>query len=298
MADYGRPMQFGVFPTPAADDLETVLAIAHAADVGGLDLIGVQDHPYQRRFLDTWVLMAAILARTEQVRVFPDVANLPLRPPAMMAKAAASLDVISAGRFELGLGAGAFWEAVVAMGGPQRSPGEAAGALVEAIDVIRAMWSDERSVRYAGRHYQLSGVKPGPKPVHDIGIWLGVGGPRLLGVVGTSANGWVPSLSNAGPDRLPTMHERIDAGAVAAGRDPADIQRLYNVFGSITDGASGGLLHGPPSQWVEELSVLATEYGMDSFIFGPAEDPVTQVRRFADEVAPAVREVVAKVRRA
>ncbi len=297
MTDYGRPLQFGVFPTPAADDLESVLAIAQAADVGGLDLIGIQDHPYQRRFLDTWALMATILARTQRVRVFPDVANLPLRPPAVMAKTAASLDVISGGRFELGLGAGGFWEAIFAMGGPKRSPGEAADALVEAIDVIRAMWSDERSVRYAGRHYQLAGVKPGPQPVHDIGIWLGVSGPRMLGVVGASANGWVPSLSFVGPDRLPAMHERIDAAAVAAGRDPADIQRLYNVFGTITDGASGGLLHGPPSQWVAELTMLATESGMDSFIFGPAEDPVNQVRRFAEEVAPAVREAAAKHRR-
>jgi alkanesulfonate monooxygenase SsuD/methylene tetrahydromethanopterin reductase-like flavin-dependent oxidoreductase (luciferase family) len=296
MTDYGRPLQFGVFPTPSAEHLATVLEMANAADVGGLDLIGIQDHPYQRRFLDTWPLMATILARTQRVRVFPDVANLPLRPPAVMAKAAASLDVMSAGRFELGLGAGGFWDAVVAMGGPRRSPAEAAGALEEAIDVIRLMWSDARSVRYSGQHYQLSGVKPGPPPAHDIGIWLGVSGPRMLAAVGRSANGWVPSLSFVGPDRLPDMHERIDAAALAADRDPADIQRLYNIAGTITDGAASGFLHGPPAQWVEQLSVLAAEHGMDSFILAPADDPVTQVRRFADDVVPAVREAVAKRR--
>src|SRR6266550_8057775 len=109
------------------------------ADEAGLDLIGIQDHPYQRRFLDTWMLMATVLANTQRVRVFPDVANLPLRPPAVLAKAAASLDVLSGGRFELGLGAGAFPDVIASMGGPRRTPGESVEALEEAIDVIRLM---------------------------------------------------------------------------------------------------------------------------------------------------------------
>jgi alkanesulfonate monooxygenase SsuD/methylene tetrahydromethanopterin reductase-like flavin-dependent oxidoreductase (luciferase family) len=154
VADYGRALEFGIFPSPDATAFDQILAMARIADETGLDLIGVQDHPYQRRFLDTWMLMATILARTQRVRVFPDVANLPLRPPAMIAKAAASLDVMSGGRFELGLGAGAFWEAVQAMGGQRRSPGEAVSAVEEAIAVIRLMWSEERSVRYAGKHYR------------------------------------------------------------------------------------------------------------------------------------------------
>lgn len=294
--DYRRPLQFGVFPTPVSDQVETVFALVQAAEDGGLDLVGIQDHPYQRRFLDTWALMATVLARTERIRVFPDVANLPLRLPAVTAKAAASLDVLSGGRFELGLGAGAFWDAVAAMGGPRRSPGEAAAALEEAVEVIRAMWSDQRSLRYSGRHYQLSGVKPGPRPVHPMGIWLGVGGPRLLATLGRVADGWVPSMGWAPPERLGLLHERIDAAAVSAGRDPAHIQRLYNVFGTITDGPSQGTLDGPPEQWVDELTALAVEYGMDTFVFGPASPDVRQVQRFAGEVAPAVREAVARHR--
>jgi alkanesulfonate monooxygenase SsuD/methylene tetrahydromethanopterin reductase-like flavin-dependent oxidoreductase (luciferase family) len=242
------------------------------------------------------MLMATVLARTERVRVFPDVANLPLRPAAVMAKAAASLDVISGGRFELGLGAGSFWEAVRAMGGPVRSPGEAAEALAEAVEVIRLMWSDAPSVRYDGQHYRLAGVKPGPKPAHDIGIWLGVGGPRNLALLGRAADGWVPSSSWAPPEKLPEMHARIDEAAAATGRDPAAIQRIYNVFGAITDGASAGFLHGPVEQWVDELTEAAVEHGMDSFVFWPAEDPVRQLQRFAAEVAPAVREAVARHR--
>lgn len=125
MTDYGREVRFGVFPSPETARLAETLAIAEIADDGGLDLVGIQDHPYQARFLDTWSLMAAVLARTSRVHVFPDVASLPLRSPAVLAKAAASLDVIYGGRFELGLGAGAFWPAIAAMGGPSRTPREA-----------------------------------------------------------------------------------------------------------------------------------------------------------------------------
>ncbi|MGH3370757.1 MAG: LLM class flavin-dependent oxidoreductase, partial [Nocardioidaceae bacterium] len=294
MPDYGRPLRFGVFPTPEAGALDEVLTLARVADRGGMDFVGIQDHPYQRRFLDTWMLMATVLARTRRVSVFPDVANLPLRPPAVLAKAAASLDVLSNGRFELGLGAGAFWEAVEAMGGPRRSPGDAVDALTEAIEVIRLMWSDQRSVRFDGGHYRLAGVKPGPPPVHPIGIWLGVGGRRTLALVGRAADGWVPSSGWATPDKLPDMQARIDEAAVAAGRDPAAIARVYNVWGMI-DGA-GGFLQGGVAQWVDELTGLAVEHGMDTFVFGPSEDSVPQLRRFATEVAPAVREQVARHR--
>ena len=114
-------MRIGVSLVPNAEDHETLVEVAAAADRAGLDLIGIQDHPYQRRFLDTWMLMADLLARTERITVLPDVANLPLRPPAMLAKAAASLDAMSGGRFELGLGAGAQWDRIATMGGPRRS---------------------------------------------------------------------------------------------------------------------------------------------------------------------------------
>ncbi len=292
MGDYGQALRFGVFPSPEASKLQETLAAAQAADQGGLDLVGIQDHPYQARFLDTWTLIGHVLARTERVHVFPDVANLPLRPPAVLAKAAASLDLLSGGRFELGLGAGGFWDAIAAMGGPRRTPGEAGAALAEAIDVIRAMWSAERSARYSGRHYQLAGVHPGPAPAHPIGIWLGVGGPRMLALVGRVADGWVPSSSYFPPETLPAMQARIDTAATGAGRDPAQIRRIYNVFGTITDGPSRGGFDGPARQWIDTLSELALDAGMDSFVFGAADDDLNQVRRFVDEVVPAVRERV------
>src|SRR6478609_7000017 len=287
-------VQFGISLVPATERLDRNRELARVADDAGLDLVGIQDHPYQHHFLDTWSLIPTLLAETKRISFFTDVANLPLRPPAVMAKAAASLDVLSGGRFELGLGAGGFWTAIAAMGGPTRTPGDAVDAWAEAIEVIRLMWSDERSVRFEGQHYRLAGVKPGPRPVHDMGIWLGVGRKRTLGLVGRAADGWVPSSGWATPDKLADMHARIDEAAVTAGRDPAQIRRVYNVWGLI-DGP-GGFLNGSAGQWVDELTELVVYRGMDTFVFGPSADPVPQSQRFANEIAPVVRQQVAQQR--
>jgi alkanesulfonate monooxygenase SsuD/methylene tetrahydromethanopterin reductase-like flavin-dependent oxidoreductase (luciferase family) len=290
---YGRELEFGLSIVPTSADLEQTRELARLADERGLDLIGIQDHPYQWRFLETWSLIGDLLGRTERVRLFPDVANLPLRLPALIAKQAASLDVLSGGRFELGLGAGAFWEAIGAMGGPVRSGREALESLEEAIHIIRAYWSGERTIVFEGEHHRVKGLHPGPPPAHSIGIWLGVGRPRALALTGRLADGWVPSLSWATPELVPEMHERIDDAAAAAGRDPAEIRRVYNIGGTITDGPATGLLEGPPEHWVETLGGFATKLGFDTFVFWPAEDKLAQAERFAQEVVPGLRAAVA-----
>ena len=170
----------------------------------------------------------------------------PLRPPAVLAKTAASLDVLSGGRVEMGLGAGACWDAIAAMGGPRRSPGEAVRSVEEATQVMRLVWSEERTVRFDGEIYTLQGMKPGPHPAHEIGLWVGAGGPRMLDLLGWLADGWIPSMGWATPKRLPAMHERIDEAASKAGRDRQEKKRLYNVSSRI--GQMGdGLLEGSVS---------------------------------------------------
>ncbi|TDD69343.1 LLM class flavin-dependent oxidoreductase [Jiangella aurantiaca] len=277
-------MSFGYFLVPNAAD--PLVEIARTAEALGLEYVGIQDHPYQRRFVDTIALSSAILTATSTLRVFPDVACLPLRPPGVLAKTAASLDVLSGGRFELGLGAGSFWNAIEGYGGERRTPGEALASLGEAIEVIRRLWSGDRGLRFEGEHYHLRGVHSGPLPVHDLGIWVGAYGPRALALTGRLADGWVPSINADVLRRLPELNERVDGAALAAGRDPSGVRRVFNVGGTITDGVSEGYLAGPVSQWIDELSVLAAEHRADVLVFG---GPPSQLRTFAEDVLPAVR---------
>jgi alkanesulfonate monooxygenase SsuD/methylene tetrahydromethanopterin reductase-like flavin-dependent oxidoreductase (luciferase family) len=289
MSTVGPGLTFGYFLIPNAAD--PLLETAREVERLGLDYVGVQDHPYQRRFVDTFALMSAILASTTRVRVFPDVANLPLRPPAVLAKTAASLDVLSGGRFELGLGAGGFWDAIDGYGGTRRTPGESLDQLAEGIEVIRRIWSGERGLRFEGDYYHLRGVHSGPLPVHDIGIWVGVYGPRALRLTGRLADGWVPSIRADVRARLGEMNDRVDEGAADAGRDPSAIRRVFNVNGSITDHTSEGFLRGPVDHWADELASLAIDHRAGTVVFwGEGEG---QLRRFAEEVVPATRDRLA-----
>lgn len=291
MPDFGRPIKFGYFLIPNAE--HPLLETARRAEDLGLDFVAVQDHPYQRRYVDTWSLLSIIAGSTSRIGLFPDVTNLPLRPPAMIAKAAATIDTLSGGRFELGLGAGSFWEAIEAYGGPQRSPGEAYTALKEAIEVIRMLWSGERNLRFEGEHYYLRGAHSGPVPERRIGIWLGVYGPRALGLVGRTADGWVPSYRDD-LSSLADMSARVNDAAVEAGRDPAGIRRILNVKGVITAGPSNGRFHGPVEQWLDELTDLVVTLAFDTFILWAEGEG--QLERFAEQVAPALTEQVAHER--
>lgn len=297
MADYGHDLIFGTFVTPAADPVHGAVDLAVVADRAGLDLVTFQDHPYQPAFHDTWTLLSYAAARTERVRLAGNVLNLPLRQPAVLARAAASLDRLTGGRVELGLGAGGFWDAIVAMGGPRRSPGEAVTALEEAIDVIRQVWdADSRGgVRVEGEHYRVRGAKRGPAPAHDIGIWVGAYGPRMLRLTGRLGDGWLPSLGylKGGPADLDRMNEQIDEGAAAAGREPAAVRRLLNISGAFLP-AGRALLKGPAEQWAEDLAGLTLEHGVSGFVL--AADDAATTERFAREVAPATRELVAAER--
>lgn len=293
--DYGRALEFGYFLVPEAPDFAGLLDAAKAADRTGLDFVAIQDHPYHRRHFDTWTLLTALAARTDRVRYVTDVANLPLRPPAVLATAAASLDVITGGRVELGLGAGGTWDAIAAMGGPRRTPGESIAALSEAIDVIRLVWSGGRGLRYAGEHYRLDGFNPGPAPAHPIGIWLGAYKPKMLALVGAKADGWLPSSAYLPPEKLADAHGRIDDAARDAGRAPDTIRRAYNLMGSFSE-RSRGFLDGPVKQWIDELVELATRNGVDTFLLATRGDPARDIPTFAEQVVPAVRDAVATER--
>jgi hypothetical protein len=274
VTDYLQELQFGVFIPPLAEQADAVVELAGLAEVSGMDLVTFQDHPYQPRFLDTWTLLSVVAAKTSTVRLAPNVANLPLRPPSVLARSVASLDILSGGRVELGLGAGAFWDAIVAMGGRRLTPGESVTALSEAIDVIRAIWNGP-TVRVDGQFHHVHGAKPGPKPAHDIELWLGAYKPRMLRLTGAKADGWLPSQSYLDMGALAELNARIDDATDKAGRSPASIRRMLN-----TD----------PGMEPERLAELTLEHGFSTFIL--MVQSADEIRAFAEDVAPRVRDLV------
>ena len=262
-----QPAAFGLNADPNAGGQAIAARITAIADSAGLELVGIQDHPYNAVFLCTLSVITWLAARTSRVHLFPNVANLPLRPPAMLAKQAATVDVLSGGRFELGLGAGAFADGIAGMGGPRRPPGQARAALSEAIDVIRANWAGG-PFSFQGTYYQVPAVPPGPRLRTRSGCgsaWWA----RSAALVGAKADGWSVSAPYVPPERLPELNDIITGAALEENRDPERITRLYNVMGLISpecpgpvprpgralDRDAGQPVHGLPDERVRVLAL-------------------------------------------
>ncbi|MGW2069206.1 LLM class flavin-dependent oxidoreductase [Streptomyces sp. NPDC001953] len=296
MTDYGRPLSFGVSLDPAADAVHRTRRLARAAEDQGLEYLAVQDHPYQPGHLDTWTLITHLAAATDHITFLTDVADLQLRPPAMLAKAAASLAVLTDGRLRLGVGGGGIPDAIASMGGPARRGEPMVAFTEESLTVMRRALAGE-VVRLRSPHHSVGGYQAGPVPPKPVELWLGAQKPKMLAVTGRSADGWISPLNiYVPPQQVPSRGQIIDEAASAAGRDPRTIRRVYNVIGAIGDHRGAPGLVGDVRRWVDTLSEWAVDLGFDTFVLWPATDPDRQVALFAGEVVPAVRERVAALR--
>lgn len=296
-----NPVLFGVFLSPNAAGIGLLREQVQIAERTGFDYVSIQDHPYAPTFLDTLALIGYLLGQTGRLRFMPNVANLPMRPAPMLAKASATLDLVSGGRFELGLGAGRSWEQITGLGGPRFAPGETVAAVDEAITVLHELWRPSRTVSFAGRHYPLTAVQTGPAPAHQIGIWLGVGGPRMLNLLGRRADGWVAPLATGYETKL-AAQDRIDAAARTAGREPSEIRRVIQLVGSVTDagqttmrprsGPGNQPIRATPEVWAQIITELVAEERFDTVNFIPEDASPQQLGRFAVEVIPATRSAI------
>jgi probable F420-dependent oxidoreductase len=223
-----RPFRFGI-QVAAQYDAKGWVALARQAEDLGYATLTMPDH-FSQQLAPVPALMAAADA-TEHLRIGALVFANDYRHPVVLAKELAAMDVLSGGRVEIGLGAGAFWEGVEAMGGPRRTPGESVEALEEAMRIMRSFLDMEQSVRFEGRHYRAAGAKPGPSPFHRIGLWVGAYGPRMLRLTGRLGDGWLPSVGGSylPEDEVAERHALIDEAARRAGRDPGAIVRAANV---------------------------------------------------------------------
>ena len=285
---------FGLDVTTSAAPGADPVGRALRAEELGFDFVSASDHPSSGHpTLETWTLLSWIAARTTRIRVATRVLGVPNRPPAVLAKMAETLDRMSGGRLILGLGGGYADDEFRAFGLRVPTARDKVDGLEEAIAITHGLWT-EPSFTFDGVHYRTEMAELEPKPNRRIPIWLGTFGPRALRLTGRLADGWIPSLDLAPPERVPVMRGQILRGAREAGRDPDDITLAYNMEIRIgeRDDAESHVVTGSPSDLADQL-VGFTELGFTAMNFqprGPGRDE--QIERLATEVIPAVREAV------
>ncbi|MFQ5522362.1 MAG: LLM class F420-dependent oxidoreductase [Acidimicrobiia bacterium] len=171
---------------PVNKHWETMLGVATSIERLGFESLWVYDHfhtvpePTQEVTYEAWTLMASLAATTETVRLGQMCTCNTYRPPAYLAKMAANIDVISAGRLEMGIGAGWYEHEHIGYGYPFLPPGGRLGMLREGVEIMKAMWT-ENEVNYDGKYYQLKGGICQPKPVQQphIPFWIAGGGEKV-----------------------------------------------------------------------------------------------------------------------
>lgn len=283
---------FGLGVSPAAVPGADPVGDGVRAEELGFDFVSTSDHLHgPSPTFEPWTVLTAIAARTSRLRVATRVLGLPYRHPAVIAKAAESLDRLSGGRLILGLGGGYANEEFRAFGLGDPSPREKVDGLEEAVTVMRGLWTGER-FSFDGGRYRLRDAALTPKPEHRIPIWLGTYGDRALAVTGRLGDGWIPSLGFAPPERVVVMRDRMRAAAEAAGRDPAEVQCVYNLEVRVDDGAAEeeGRVVGPAEAVAERLRGFAG-LGFSAFNLIPSGPAAReQAERLAAEVLPHVRD--------
>lgn len=263
------------------------VADAATAEAVGYAVMPAASHPLRTYpTYETLTLLTWIAARTTRIGIVPRVLGVPFRRPALVAKAAESLQRLSRGRLILGLGAGYRDTEIRAAGGPGLTPRAKTDGLEEAITIIRAAWT-QRVVRYHGAVYSVEDLDLEPKPAAPIPIWLGAAGPRGLALTGRLADGWIPFLRFAGPGRIPELLDRIRTASVAAGRPADAVRAVYSVPVRIDPKArsTADVIAGSAADITKQLHDF-TELGFTGFDLMPSRD---QLRAVAEDVVPALR---------
>jgi alkanesulfonate monooxygenase SsuD/methylene tetrahydromethanopterin reductase-like flavin-dependent oxidoreductase (luciferase family) len=285
-------LAFGLDIRTSADPGDDPVGQARLAERLGFDFISSSDHPSGNHpSYETWTMLAWIAASTSRIRIATRVLGVPYRPPPMVAKMAETLDRLSGGRLILGLGGGSSDREFRAFGLEVPSARDKIAGLEEAVRITRGLWA-EPNLTFEGRLYHTDAAELEPKPAHRIPIWLGTFGPRALNLTGRLADGWIPSLAYAPPERIPSMRERIFAAAREGGRDPNDITCAYNLVVRVDERSEKrpDLVSGSPEEIAEQLLGFV-DLGFSAMNFMPlGNDQSDQAKKLADEVIPLVRE--------
>jgi alkanesulfonate monooxygenase SsuD/methylene tetrahydromethanopterin reductase-like flavin-dependent oxidoreductase (luciferase family) len=288
----------GLFLPQLRMGVDAIVERAQAAEAAGFDSVWLMDHlaapgALEHDTLDGWTLAPVLAARTSTIRIGHLVTADPFRHPAVLAKMAATLDVLSGGRLELGLGWGSVEDELTRFGFDAGPPARRAARLGESIEILRLMFAGE-FFDYAGEHFELRGAIGRPTPVQErVPIHIGGAGPKLtMPLVRAHADWWnCPSYATdrlaelrplAGNAQVSVQHP---IGFVTEGADRDAVEAVaQRRFGSW-----GGLLVGTAPALVDALaSDLAN--GAQGFVlqFSDFGMPAT-VQEFMRTVAPALR---------
>lgn len=229
------PVAFGVHIGQQNLPMAELRTLWRRLDAAGVDWISVWDHfyeaPYQggtQPHFEALATLGALAAETSTARIGCLVFYVGYRNPAALAKAATTLDHLSGGRFELGLGAGWHLHEATAYGYPFPDIGTRLDMLDEAAEVVRRLLDEERTT-FAGRHFQLDDATCWPKPMQQpLPIWIGGRGEkRTLEIAARRADGWNAAYTSA--KEFTRLNGVLDHWCEADGRDPAAIRRSANI---------------------------------------------------------------------
>ncbi|MDT0343738.1 LLM class flavin-dependent oxidoreductase [Streptomyces litchfieldiae] len=253
-------LSFGIKTTPAHIGYDDILRVWQEADaIPGIEHAWLWDHllpvfgPPDGQAHDSWTLLAALAARTERLRLGLLVTANVLRPPALLAKIAATTDVISRGRLTMGIGVGGTRRTSGgAGGGPGKdpaaeyaalgvglvSPAEGVARLAESCAILRRLWTED-TVDFTGRYYRLTGARCVPRPERRPPLLIGGSGTRTLRVVAEHADIWnMPGPPHNDAARIRERARILDGHCAAIGRDPAEITRSAQFHVSYDDPAA------------------------------------------------------------
>lgn len=294
MSVSSNPVSFGLNPRGLSYD--RIVEIAKAAEKAGFDAITFSDRPPENN-LEGWTLATAVAMQTSRIAVTHSTLNVPYRYPALLAKMAATLDIVTGGknRVRLTLGAGSQEEHAVSYGMEWGTPGERVTGMLDTISILRGMWTAEGPFDYEGKRYSVKGAVLNPKPVGAIPVYVGARMPRTLSIAGSMADGW---LKNGGwpssPEEFAELQETVDRSAEKAGRDPGKIRRVVNCTAYVGDkdpatvmpstfGSAGGLM-GTKDQ-VFDIIDKHRAAGVDTFHVQFNNDIIDeQLPRFGEEI--------------
>jgi F420-dependent oxidoreductase-like protein len=279
-----HPIRFGIQIPQQHGSWPEILSLWQEVDALGFDSAWVFDH-FLPIFsdptgpcLEGWTALAALAMASTHVRIGVMVTGNTYRPPAVLAKMATTVDIISGGRLILGMGAGWFELEHRTYGMPFPSVAERLTRLEESLQIIKRLWTEER-VTFSGRYYQLQDAVFNPKPLqqpHPV-ILVGAGGERVaLGIVARHANIW---NGFGTPDVFRHKIARLTEHCQRIGRDPDTIEKSVLLTGlfPLTEAR----------QRIEEYFAV----GVTHLIFSVSSSADRQsLRRFAREIMPALRE--------